>query len=138
MVAMTSVICGNKNCRREFQARTADVARGWGKFCSKSCKAHKQYKDTGVSRPDFAASGLTVKQMQSGKYNKSCPPDPDRPSRARGTCAFCDAAAVNAFRTSYDDGDLAEWSHRMRSYVVRYCHDHEFDAEMAVSYDGEF
>jgi len=42
MPAMTDVICGNKKCRKVFQARTADVARGWGKFCSKSCKAKKQ------------------------------------------------------------------------------------------------
>lgn len=42
MPAMTDVICGNKKCRKTFQARTADVARGWGRFCSKSCKAHKQ------------------------------------------------------------------------------------------------
>jgi len=42
MTSMAEVICGNKKCRKPFQARTADVARGWGKFCSKSCKAHKQ------------------------------------------------------------------------------------------------
>lgn len=42
MTSMTTVICGNKKCRKEFQARTADVNRGWGKFCSKSCKAKKQ------------------------------------------------------------------------------------------------
>ncbi len=42
MTSMTTVKCGNKKCRKEFQARTADVKRGWGKFCSKSCKAHDQ------------------------------------------------------------------------------------------------
>lgn len=40
MASMTTVKC--KSCKTEFQARTADVARGWGKFCSKSCKATKQ------------------------------------------------------------------------------------------------
>ena len=40
MPAMTTVKCAN--CKCEFQARTADVKRGWGKFCSKSCKAKKQ------------------------------------------------------------------------------------------------
>ena len=29
-------------CRKSFQARTADVNRGWARFCSKSCKAMKQ------------------------------------------------------------------------------------------------
>ena len=40
MVSMTLVSCGC--CRNQFQARTADVNRGWGKFCSKSCKAINQ------------------------------------------------------------------------------------------------
>lgn len=34
-----------KNCERcdkEMQVRSADVKRGWGRFCSKSCKAKKQ------------------------------------------------------------------------------------------------
>jgi len=42
MASMTTVICANKKCHKEFQARTADVKRGWGKFCSKSCKAKHQ------------------------------------------------------------------------------------------------
>lgn len=29
-------------CKRPFVARVADRKRGWGKFCSKSCKAIKQ------------------------------------------------------------------------------------------------
>ena len=29
-------------CGNEFIARVADVKRGWGKFCSKSCKAKRQ------------------------------------------------------------------------------------------------
>jgi hypothetical protein len=36
-----------KWCRKPFQARAADVKRGWGLFCSKSCKAKKQEKRTG-------------------------------------------------------------------------------------------
>lgn len=40
MASMTACKCGS--CGITFQARTADVKRGWGKFCSKSCKAKKQ------------------------------------------------------------------------------------------------
>lgn len=29
-------------CDKVFLARQADINRGWGKFCSKSCKAKKQ------------------------------------------------------------------------------------------------
>lgn len=32
--------CRNKKCCAKFSARTADVKRGWGLFCSKSCKAN--------------------------------------------------------------------------------------------------
>lgn len=31
-----------KTCKQPFMARVADRKRGWGKFCSKSCKAVKQ------------------------------------------------------------------------------------------------
>lgn len=30
-----------KNCTTVFTARVADRKRGWGKYCSKSCKAQK-------------------------------------------------------------------------------------------------
>jgi hypothetical protein len=36
-----------KNCGDPFMARAADVKRGWGNFCTKSCKASKQEKRTG-------------------------------------------------------------------------------------------
>ncbi len=36
-----------QSCRLTFFPRKADVDRGWGKFCSKSCKAIKQEQRTG-------------------------------------------------------------------------------------------
>ena len=36
-----------KCCGTEFMARSADVKRGWARFCSKSCKAREQEKRTG-------------------------------------------------------------------------------------------
>ncbi|VVC05789.1 Uncharacterised protein [uncultured archaeon] len=44
MAAMILVNC--KYCHDSFYARTADAKRGWGKFCSKSCKAKYQEKHT--------------------------------------------------------------------------------------------
>lgn len=38
--AKIKVFCSCCGC--EFMARIADRKRGWGKFCSKSCKAKKQ------------------------------------------------------------------------------------------------
>lgn len=37
-------------CGAPFTARTADRARGWARFCSKSCKAIKQEQRTGQFR----------------------------------------------------------------------------------------
>ena len=39
----TSVNC--KCCGVKFEARVADVKRGWGKYCSKSCKAKRQQRN---------------------------------------------------------------------------------------------
>ncbi|PRH19116.1 hypothetical protein C6T71_24505 [Burkholderia multivorans] len=39
-----------KRCKAPFLARAADVKRGWGLFCSKSCKAIKQEQRTGQCR----------------------------------------------------------------------------------------
>lgn len=51
--------CKNRKCCAKFMARTADVARGWGLFCSKSCKANspkvgqgqRDYSRLAVARP---------------------------------------------------------------------------------------
>lgn len=36
-----------KRCKSLFEARVADLKRGWGKYCSKSCKAVVQEANTG-------------------------------------------------------------------------------------------
>lgn len=36
-----------EGCGKPFRARAADVKRGWGRFCSKSCKATRQEQRTG-------------------------------------------------------------------------------------------
>jgi hypothetical protein len=45
-----------QRCKQPFVARVADRKRGWGKFCSKSCKAIKQTQRTGYAGPRAAAS----------------------------------------------------------------------------------
>lgn len=55
-------------CSTAFKARTADVKRGWGKFCSKSCKAKEQEKRTGQYK-DYL-EGNTPAQKRARK-NKS-------------------------------------------------------------------
>lgn len=46
MPSMTDRKCQNERCGKTFRARTADVKRGWARFCSKSCKAAEQESRT--------------------------------------------------------------------------------------------
>lgn len=34
---MVTITCAANGCSNTKQVRAADVARGWGKYCSKSC-----------------------------------------------------------------------------------------------------
>ena len=45
MAAMIDKKC--KHCKADITVRLADHKRGWGNFCSKSCKAKHQEKRTG-------------------------------------------------------------------------------------------
>lgn len=36
-----------EECGKAFNAKPADIRRGWAKFCSKRCKARKQERRTG-------------------------------------------------------------------------------------------
>lgn len=38
------------HCNQDMSVRLADHNRGWGKFCSKRCKAKTQVKITGKTR----------------------------------------------------------------------------------------
>ena len=58
-------------CKASMTVRVADRNRGWGKFCSKSCKAKHQTKQTGIAGPHYKAGGKTVQQMANGHYAKS-------------------------------------------------------------------
>lgn len=43
-------------CRAPMRVRAADVARGWGRYCSKRCKARAQESRTGQhARREHAA-----------------------------------------------------------------------------------
>ena len=48
-----------KCCKKPFAARTADRARGWALFCSKSCKAIKQEQRTGQHAAYRAGRGVS-------------------------------------------------------------------------------
>ena len=65
---MVTVRC--KQCGCEFQARKADVKRGWGKYCSKSCKAMRQEKKTG----QYARYKHRKNRSDDDYYYDSCHP----------------------------------------------------------------
>jgi hypothetical protein len=51
---MPMVTCKNPRCNKghngkpkQFNVRQADLNRGWGKYCGKSCKAQHQEQNTG-------------------------------------------------------------------------------------------
>jgi ribosomal protein S10 len=41
---MVTVECERSICKKQFTVKAADRKRGWGRFCSKSCKAAQQSK----------------------------------------------------------------------------------------------
>lgn len=59
-------------CKQPFMARVADRKRGWGKFCSKSCKAIKQTQRTGYAGPhhydDRDGFTMTPGELTMGGY----------------------------------------------------------------------
>jgi hypothetical protein len=61
------VTCRCEWCKEPFEARAADRKRGWGKFCSKSCKASKQEKRTGQYR-NLMTSSCGVSDADDDHY----------------------------------------------------------------------
>ena len=57
MAATANFKC--KCCKRDFTARTADRARGWALFCSKSCKAIKQEQGNGQFKAYLSGHGVS-------------------------------------------------------------------------------
>lgn len=50
------VTCKNKSCKTPFLARVADRKRGWGRYCSKSCKAEQQTRAAGRRAPRYRSA----------------------------------------------------------------------------------
>ena len=76
-----------KTCKTEFTVRVADHNRGWGKYCSKSCKAKKQASTQvrGLPRPN----GYTPMRR---KY-----------------CQTCGEPAVNGVYSTFGEDNGIEW-----------------------------
>ena len=73
-----------KWCGDPFEARTADRARGWARFCSKTCKAKKQEKRTGQhakhlrSKNNYLGSGVSRETYMHHQREHGGTPNFDR------------------------------------------------------------
>lgn len=66
---MTSMIEKNcKCCKKVITVRIADHKRGWGNFCSKSCKAKVQEKKNGQHRAYLSGRGVSNLHPERLKY----------------------------------------------------------------------
>lgn len=57
MAKMVQKLCAC--CGAAHEVRQADLDRGWGKFCSKSCKAKVQEKNNGQYRAYLDGRGVS-------------------------------------------------------------------------------
>lgn len=64
MVSCKCAFCGDP-----MLVRAADRKRGWGRFCSKSCKAREQTKCTGYAGPQSGTSDYDDRGWDSHKDN---------------------------------------------------------------------
>ena len=128
--ATVETICA---CGATFHPRVADVKRGWGKFCSKSCKAKVQTKRTGVAGPHYKAEGQTVHQMASGHYAKSKHTGRHTSSGPKG---YISNIAYEEWDDEVINGDVV-WSRKHNAWIELENDDdplqgaHPFDSEAA-------
>lgn len=127
-----------QTCDTAMLVRVADDARGWGLFCSKSCKAKKQTEVTKISGPDYRASGRSSAQMKVGHYAKSkirkgiipgkfCFECGDKATH--GVVTNCNNGRdVNTDFDLFDESEQIEYSHRHGGYVEYTCDDHFDDS----------
>lgn len=64
MATMVDRKCAS--CGGAFQARKADVDRGWARFCSKSCKARKQSRTQGAPLPKWLRDDMQFDEDMHG------------------------------------------------------------------------
>ena len=65
MASMIEITC-KCGCGRKKMVRTADVARGWGKYYSKSCKAKAQERRTGQHAARLRKAGGHREDLEGG------------------------------------------------------------------------
>lgn len=114
------------NCGAPMLVREADVKRGWGKFCSKACKASEQARRTGWAGP---GSG-----PRPGRRRKH---DPRRDgiwrSGQRVLCSQCDRYATNGVIDGFQADTPID---PVRGVPIVWFCDHHFDDTHPLSSDA--
>ncbi|BDR25639.1 hypothetical protein RVBP17_3160 [Pseudomonas phage sp. 30-3] len=63
----TKITCNNIECNNVFEVRIADVKRGWGLYCSKSCKQTAQEQQRQMIKK-LSGEHLLPKNKRRKKY----------------------------------------------------------------------
>lgn len=71
MAAMVEITCKNPSCKKKKLVRASDIKRGWGKFCSKRCKAEEQERRTGQYKGYLCAriNGMTKNEKDDDGFH---------------------------------------------------------------------
>lgn len=121
-----------KYCNETMNVKKADHDRGWGIFCSKSCKAKWQTSKTGIAGPHYKAEGKTVNQMKNGNYAKSkFSGRHSTPKNGTGifrnghrvTCDTCGQWATNGVKSIMSDHPIDP----VHGYRIEWSCDEHFD-----------
>lgn len=70
MADMKEITC-KCGCGRKRMVRTADIARGWGKYFDKSCKARHQERITGQCADYFHKKERKVDGEDGGEFSNA-------------------------------------------------------------------
>lgn len=77
-----------QRCKEPFTARVADRKRGWGKFCSKSCKAIKQSHSIGNPITNYRGSGVSMETYIEYQTEYGGQPQFNRKGEYEGFCGI--------------------------------------------------
>lgn len=61
--------CNNPECKKEYEAKDADVKRGWGLCCSKSCAA----KVREIKKPGYNPQRVAINNIRRDNWNINAP-----------------------------------------------------------------
>jgi len=129
----TTMVC--KSCKAKFQARSDDVARGFGLFCSRKCK------NSGEHNPSFnnwsSRNNYAYKLVQKARCPERVKARQDvcdairRGELIRGNCSACGSEKAHAHHEDYSKPLDVIWLCRkhhteLHAAIKQSCRAHQF------------